>query len=44
MVYFVFEFLEDVECFNYLELNVTVNGRIDVEVRFRINEVGKIRG
>jgi len=34
--------LEEVECFKYLGLHVAVDGGIDVEVKYRINEVGKV--
>ncbi len=34
--------LEEIECFKYLGLHVAVNGGRDVEVKFRMNEVGKV--
>ncbi len=38
------EVLEEVECFKYLGSHVTVNGGIEGEVKFRMNEVGKVCG
>ncbi len=36
--------LEEVECFKYLGMHVAVDGGIDVEVKFRINEMEKVWG
>ena len=36
--------LEEVECFKYLGSVVAVDGRIETEVKSRINEVGKVMG
>ena len=36
--------LEEVECFKYLGSHVAVDGGIDVEVKCRMNEVGKVWG
>ncbi len=36
--------LKEVECFKYLGLHVAVNGGIEGEVKFRMNEVGKYVG
>ncbi len=36
--------LEEVECFKYLGSHVDVNGGIEEEVKFRMNEVGKVCG
>ncbi len=38
------EVLKEVECFKYLESHVDVNGEIEGQVKFRMNEVGKVRG
>ncbi len=38
------EFLEEVECFKYLGLNVAVDGGIKGEVKLRMNVVGKVCG
>ncbi len=38
------EVLEEVECFKYLGSHVDVNGGIEGEVTFRLNEVGKVCG
>ncbi len=38
------KFLEEVECFKYLGSHVAVDGGIDGEVKFKINEVGKVYG
>ncbi len=38
------EVLEGVERFKYLESHVEVNGRIEAEVKFRMNKVGKVCG
>ncbi len=38
------EVLEEVECFQYLWSHVAVNGGIEGEVKFRMNEVGKVCG
>ncbi len=38
------EVLEEVERFNYLGSHVDVNGGIEGEVKFRMNEVGKVCG
>ncbi len=36
--------LQEVECFKYLGSHVAVNGGIGGEVKFRMNEVGKVCG
>ncbi len=36
--------LEEVECFRYLGSHVAVDGGIEGEVKFRMNEVGKVCG
>ncbi len=36
------ELLEEVECFIYLGLHVAVDGGIEGEMKFRMNEVGKV--
>ncbi len=36
--------LEEVECFKYLGLHVPVDEGIDVEVKFKMNEVGEVCG
>ncbi len=36
--------VEEVECFKYLGPHVSVNGGIEGEVKFRMNEVGKVCG
>ncbi len=36
--------LEEVECFKYLGSHVAVDGGIEGEVKFRMNEVGKVCG
>ncbi len=36
--------LEEVECFKYLGSHVAVDGGIEGEVNFRMNEVGKVCG
>ncbi len=38
------EVLEEVECFKYLGSHVDVNWGIEGEVKFRMNEVGKVCG
>ncbi len=38
------EMLEEVECFKYLGSHVAVDGGIQGEVKFRMNEVGKVCG
>ena len=38
------ELLEEVDCFKYLGSHVSVDGRIDEEVKFRMNEVGRMLG
>jgi len=36
--------LEEVGCFKYLGSHIAVDGKIDVEVKCRMNEVGKVWG
>ena len=36
------DFLEEVDCFNYLWSHVAVGGGIDVEVESRMNDIGKV--
>ncbi len=36
--------LEKIQCFKYLGLHVAVDGGIEREVKFRMNEVGKVCG
>ena len=38
------ENLEEVECFKYLGSNISANGKIEVEVKSRVNEVAKVQG
>ena len=38
------EQLEEVECFKYVWAKIIVDGGIDTEVKFRINDVGKVLG
>ena len=38
------ELLEEVDCFKYLGSHVAVDGRIKEEVKFRINEAGRVMG
>ncbi len=38
------EVLEEVECFKYLGAHVAVDGGIEGEVKFRMNEIGKVCG
>ncbi len=38
------EVLKEVECFKYLGSHIDVNGGIEGEVKFRMNEVGKVCG
>ncbi len=38
------EMLQEVERFKYLGLHVAVDGGIEAEVKFRMNEVGKVCG
>ncbi len=38
------EMLKQVECFKYLGSHVAVDGGIEGEVKFRMNEVGKVCG
>ncbi len=36
--------LEEAECFKYLGSHVAVDGGIEGEVKFKMNEIGKVFG
>ncbi len=36
--------LEEIECFGYLGSQISIEGKLDEEVNYRMNEEGKLRG